>query len=180
MSAPDPSAPGRCFQVEEDFIDLWGSMSSLWGINPTMARLHGLLFITAEPMSMDMLMERLAISRGNVSMNLTKLQEWGLVRRVHKKGDRRDYYDSVRDVWELAVLVAAQRKRRELDPLVGSLRRLRDRLTEEPSPEPLTGDRLGRINGLLTLLGVLEELAQRLFDTPQGLKSTAELVAKSN
>jgi DNA-binding transcriptional regulator GbsR (MarR family) len=180
MPTSEPSQDARRIQVEEEFIDLWGSMSSLWGVNPTMARLHGLLFITAEPMSMDMLMDRLAISRGNVSMNLTKLLEWGLVRRVHKKGDRRDYYESVHDVWELATLVAAQRKRREIDPLAAALRRLRDRLTAEPTEGPadrLTPDRLGRLNELLKLLSVLEDLAQRIFEGPQVLRTAAESLA---
>jgi HTH-type transcriptional regulator, glycine betaine synthesis regulator len=182
MATTEPSPSDRRVQVEEDFIDLWGSMSSLWGVNPTMARLHGLLFITAEAMSMDMLMTRLAVSRGNVSMNLTKLAEWGLVRRVHKKGDRRDYYESVHDVWELVTLVAAQRKRREIDPLLSALRRLRDRLPPAPADGPcgdaLAPDRLNRINGLLALLGVLEDLSQRLFESPQSLRSASELLAR--
>jgi DNA-binding transcriptional regulator GbsR (MarR family) len=146
-----------------------------------MARLHGLLFITAESMSMDMLMDRLAISRGNVSMNLTKLQEWGLVRRVHRKGDRRDYYESVRDVWELVALVAAQRKRREIDPLLSTLRRLHDRLAADPPgppTDPLAPDRLGRIGELLKLLAALDDLSGRLFESPQAFRSAAEFLAK--
>ena len=75
---------------------------------------------------MDDIMARLRISRGNVSMNLSKLVEWGLVRRVHKRGDRRDYYESLRDVWEMFTLVAAQRKRREIDPILNTLRACRE------------------------------------------------------
>src|SRR5271157_2532904 len=104
--------------VEDRFVDLWDTMSSLWGISPTMARIHGLLYITGAALSMDDIMARLAISRGNVSMNLSKLVEWSLVRRVHKRGDRRDYYESLSDVWEMFTLVANQRKRREIDPIL--------------------------------------------------------------
>ena len=71
----------RLAEVERRFVDLWGTMSSLWGINPTMARIHGLLYITGEALTMDDMMERLGISRGNVSMNLTNLVEWGLLQR---------------------------------------------------------------------------------------------------
>src|SRR5207237_9592946 len=92
-----------------------------------------LLYITSAALSMDDIMARLGISRGNVSMNLSKLVEWGLVRRVHKRGDRRDYYESLTDVWEMFTLVANQRKRREIDPVVSMLRRCR----EELSPESL-------------------------------------------
>src|ERR1700694_3922505 len=121
--------------VEQDFVGLWRRMSSLWGVSPTMAEIHGLLYITDAALSMDEIMERLGISRGNVSMNLSKLAEWGLIRRVHRRGDRRDYYESLRDVWEMFTLVAAQRKRREIDPILNTLRRCRAEL----SPETLGG-----------------------------------------
>src|SRR5258708_16588373 len=95
---------------------------------------------------MDDIMARLAISRGNVSMNLSKLGEWGLVRRVHRRGDRKEYYESLSDVWEMFTLVANQRKRREIDPILNTLRRCRDDLAPEstrapplqaPPPQPL-------------------------------------------
>src|SRR5438132_13911233 len=91
----------RLEHVEDQFVELWNNMGSLWGISPTMARIHGMLYITAQALSMDDIMARLAISRGNVSMNLSKLVEWGLVRRVHKRGNRREYYESLSDVWEM-------------------------------------------------------------------------------
>src|SRR5437773_8370748 len=121
----------RLEQVEDRFVDLWDTMSSLWGISPTMARIHGLLYITGAALSMDDIMARLAISRGNVSMNLSKLVEWGLVRRVHKRGDRRDYYESLSEVWEMFTLVAAQRQRREIDPVLTTLCGCRQALTPE-------------------------------------------------
>src|SRR5436853_7754328 len=107
----------RLREVEDEFVGLWRTMSSLWGISPTMARIHGLLYITGASLSMDDIMARLGISRGNVSMNLSKLLEWALVRRVHKRGDRREYFVSISDVWEMFTLVANQRKRREIDPI---------------------------------------------------------------
>ena len=80
----------RLEAVEDQFVELWNNMGSLWGISPTMAEIHGLLYITGAALSMDDIMSRLGISRGNVSMNLSKLVEWGLVKRVHKRCDRRD------------------------------------------------------------------------------------------
>src|SRR5216683_2517872 len=146
--------------VEEEFVGLWRSMSSLWGISPTMAEIHGLLYITGAALSMDDIMERLSISRGNVSMNLSKLAEWGLVRRVHKRGDRRDYYESLSDVWEMFTLVAAQRKRREIDPILNTLRQCKEHL----SPESLGAkavslqaeDRRRRVNDLLSFLTLVD------------------------
>src|SRR6266566_8718100 len=129
MKVTRTELPQRLEEVEDRFVDLWDTMSSLWGISPTMARIHGLLYISGAALSMDDIMARLGISRGNVSMNLSKLLEWGLVRRVHKRGDRRDYYESLKDVWEVFTLVAAQRKRREIDPILNTLRQCRDELS---------------------------------------------------
>src|SRR5438477_5190300 len=131
MKVTKSQLPRRLEEVEDRFVDLWDTMSSLWGISPTMARIHGLLYITGAALSMDDIMARLAISRGNVSMNLSKLVEWGLVRRVHKRGDRRDYYESLSDVWEMFTLVAQQRKRREIDPILTTLRRCKAELSPE-------------------------------------------------
>src|SRR5579884_3323588 len=167
--------------VEDEFVDLWDNMSSLWGISPTMARIHGLLYITGAALSMDEIMDRLVISRGNVSMNLSKLVEWGLVRRVHKRGDRRDYYESLSDVWEMFTLVAAQRKRREIDPILSTLRRCKERLWPEAlgaqADEPAAQERLERVQALLTLLSRMESLAQRFFQSHRSLQAAMELLA---
>jgi DNA-binding transcriptional regulator GbsR (MarR family) len=172
----------RLDEVEDRFVDLWDTMSSLWGISPTMARIHGLLFLTGAALSMDDIMARLAISRGNVSMNLSKLVEWGLVRRVHKRGDRRDYYESLSDVWEMFTLVANQRKRREIDPILTTLRRCKEELSAEQlgplADEPAARERLQRVDDLLTFLTLMDRLAQRFFETHRGLRAAVELLAQ--
>src|SRR5438309_2045524 len=182
MKASKATLPQRLEEVEDRFVDLWDTMSSLWGISPTMARIHGLLYITGQAMSMDDIMARLAISRGNVSMNLSKLVEWGLVRRVHKRGDRRDYYESLADVWEMFTLVANQRKRREIDPILNTLRQCRDELTPEKlgplADEPVAQERFRRVNELLKFLTLMESLAQRFFESHRGLRAAVELLAQ--
>jgi DNA-binding transcriptional regulator GbsR (MarR family) len=169
-------------QVEEDFVGLWRSMSSLWGISPTMAEIHGLLYITGAALSMDDIMARLSISRGNVSMNLSKLAEWGLVRRVHKRGDRRDYYESLSDVWEMFTLVASQRKRREIDPILNTLRECKDRLSPETLGARAEDDQVReqrrRVQDLLSLLSLMDSLSQRFFESHRGLRAALELLAQ--
>lgn len=180
---PDPTdLKGVLAQIEREFVDLWRSMSSLWGISPTMAQIHGLLFITGESLSMDDLMTRLAISRGNVSMNLTRLLEWGLVRRVHRRGDRREYYEALGDVWEMFTHVAAQRKRREIDPMLQSLRATTDHLTEQKLG-PIHNDsrvieRKRRVEDLLAFLGLMDVLAQRFFESNRSLRAALEGLAE--
>jgi DNA-binding transcriptional regulator GbsR (MarR family) len=180
MKATKAEAKKRLEDVEDQFVDLWRTMSSLWGVSPTMAQIHGLLFITGAGLSMDDIMARLTISRGNVSMNLSKLVEWGLVRRVHKRGDRRDYYESLRDIWEMFTLVAAQRKRREIDPILNTLRRCKEQLavdklaSEAASPEAQA--RLQRINDLYSFLTLVDSLAQRFFESHRSLRAAVGLL----
>jgi DNA-binding transcriptional regulator GbsR (MarR family) len=181
---PPSSAARRVQDVEDRFVDLWDTMSSLWGISPTMARIHGLLYLSGEALSMDDIMARLTISRGNVSMNVSKLLEWGLVRRVHKRGDRRDYYESLSDVWEMFTLVANQRKRREIDPILSTLRRCRDDLSPQSLGEAVndssTHERLRRVTDLLDIVTLIEGLAQRFFETNQGLRKAMDLLAEKH
>jgi DNA-binding transcriptional regulator GbsR (MarR family) len=182
MKAAKPALAQRLNEVEDRFVDLWRTMSSLWGVSPTMAQIHGLLYITGQALSMDDIMTRLGISRGNVSMNLTKLVEWGLVRRVHRRGDRRDYYESLSDVWEMFTLVAAQRKRREVDPILNTLRRCREALSPEmigaAAEEPEARDRFRRIDELYSFLAMVDGLAQRFFESHRGLRAALQLLAQ--
>jgi DNA-binding transcriptional regulator GbsR (MarR family) len=182
MKAPKAELSRRLDDVEHEFVGLWRSMSALWGISPTMAEIHGLLFITGAALSMDDIMERLKISRGNVSMNLSKLAEWGLVRRVHKRGDRRDYYESLSDVWEMFTLVAAQRKRREIDPILNTLRQCREHLSPEAlgpgAVDARAQEQRRRVNELLAFLTLVDGLAQRFFGSHLSLRVAVELLAK--
>jgi DNA-binding transcriptional regulator GbsR (MarR family) len=181
MKTAKPHLTKTIEAVEDQFVELWGAMSSLWGISPTMARIHGLLYMSSSALSMDDIMARLAISRGNVSMNLSKLVEWGLVRRVHKKGDRRDYYESLADVWEIFTRVAAQRKRLEIDPILATLRQCRRELSPERlgtlAHSPEAQARYHRVDDLLQFLTLMERLAEKFFTSQGGLREAVELLA---
>ena len=183
MKVAKAELPVRLQEVEDQFVDLWDNMSSLWGISPTMARIHGLLYITGAALSMDDIMSRLVISRGNVSMNLSKLVEWGLVRRIHKRGDRRDYYESLSDVWEMFTMVAAQRKRREIDPILSTLRRCQEQLAPEAlgaeAEQPAADGRRRRVSDLLSILSLIDGLAQRFFESHRSLRTAFEILAQN-
>lgn len=105
------------------FIRRWGEMGGYWGINRTMAELHALLYISAEPLCTDDIMAALQISRGNTSMNIRQLLDWGLVSRVHKKGDRKEYFVAETDVWEMFQTIVRERRRREVEPIIGDIKR---------------------------------------------------------
>lgn len=106
----------------QKFILHWGEMGTRWGINRTVAQAHALLFISPKPLNAEQIAETLSVARSNVSTSLKELQGWGIIRVVHVLGDRRDHFESVKDVWELFRQVLDERKRREIDPTLAILR----------------------------------------------------------
>jgi len=127
---PASPAEQELVTAQDLFIRRWGEMGQTWGINRTMAEIHALLYITARPLCTDDVMERLHISRGNASMSLRALCDWGIVRRMHRRGERREYFESLGDVWEMFSLIAAERKRREMDPVLETIRQCQQMLDE--------------------------------------------------
>jgi DNA-binding transcriptional regulator GbsR (MarR family) len=133
LSAPlatRPQPEQQLITAQDLFIRRWGEMGQTWGINRTMAEIHAFLYVSAQPRCTDDVMERLNISRGNASMSLRALCDWGIVRRLHKRGERREYFESLGDVWEMFSLIAAERKRREMDPVLETIRQCRQMLEE--------------------------------------------------
>lgn len=113
-------------EAREQLIRTWGQLSSQWGINRTMGQIHALLMLAPDPMTADQIIQELAISRGNVSMNLRSLIEWGLVHKVYVTGDRKEYFAAEKDAWKMALQIAKERKRRELEPAIHSLQALQN------------------------------------------------------
>ncbi len=109
-------------EAKEKFIQTWGSLGTLWGINKAMAQIHALLFVAPEPLSMEDIMEELHISRGNTSTNLRALMEWGIVFKTSKSGERKEYFSSEKDVYELARQIGRERSRREIQPTMKMLK----------------------------------------------------------
>jgi DNA-binding transcriptional regulator GbsR (MarR family) len=107
--------------VQQKFILHWGEMGTRWGINRTVAQIHALLFISPQPLNADDIVETLGVARSNVSTSLKELQSWGIVKMVHILGDKRDHFESMKDVWEMFRVVLNERKRREIDPTMQML-----------------------------------------------------------
>jgi HTH-type transcriptional regulator, glycine betaine synthesis regulator len=146
------------------FVEHWGMMARSWGINATMGELFALLYITGNDWTADDLRERLQVSRGNVSMNLRELMAWGVVHKVHRQGQRREFYRAETDVWTLFRRILQERKRRELDPTIVVLQRSVDRTREDPSLAELEP----RIASLRQFFGLIDALATRLLTLESG------------
>jgi DNA-binding transcriptional regulator GbsR (MarR family) len=109
-------------EAKNKFVQTWGALGSQWGINKTMAQIHALLMVSAEPISMEDIMEELQISRGNASINLRDLMNWGIVYKEYKAGERREFYTAEKDLDELAVKISRERSKREIKPALKILK----------------------------------------------------------
>ena len=115
----------QLLEAKKQFVQAWVALGSQWGINKTMAQIHALMMVSTEPLSTEEIMEELSISRGNANMNIRELTDWGLVTKVFKAGERRDYFVGEEEVWKIAKQVAKIRKTRELDPILKLLEQLK-------------------------------------------------------
>ena len=106
----------------QTFVLHFGEMGSRWGINRTVGQIYALLYLSREPLNAEDIVERLGVSRSNVSMGLKELQSWNLVRLQHKPGDRRDYFSTPDDIWLIVRTLVEERKKREIDPTLTLLR----------------------------------------------------------
>ena len=151
--------------VAEKFILHWGEMGTKWGINRTVAQIHALLWIAERPLDAEEIAQTLAVARSNVSTSLRELQGWGIVRVVHVMGDRRDHFESIRDVWELFRVVLDERKKRELDPTLSVLRDCIMQMKPGQADEEHTRQRLSSLLDFLeTMTGWYEQM--RRLPTP--------------
>lgn len=128
--------------VAQKFVIHWGEMGTRWGINRTVAQVHALLFLSKTPLTAEEIQEQLGVARSNVSNSLKELQTWGIIRRVHRMGDRRDHFESLKDVYEMFRLVIEERKKREMDPTLLVLRECLAEADKDKSTDAYTRSRL--------------------------------------
>jgi len=182
---------------QDRFVAIWGEMGSSWGIPRTMAEVHALLFITGEALNTDDIMDRLQISRGSASMAVRALLDWGVVHRVHKRGDRKEYFQAEQDVWQMFRTILRERKRREIDPMLVNLYECRD-LTAQIQPatgrerkDTRDGGRNDRqvsaiarhhrrLDDLLEFIELIDALSDRFISpSGHGLRVAANLLRKA-
>lgn len=145
--------------IDQKFVLHWGEMGTRWGINRTVAQVHALLFLSPKPLNAEEIASALTVARSNVSNSLRELQGWGIVRVAHVLGDRRDHFESVKDVWEIFRIVAEERKRREIDPTLRVLQECVSDLKGAGAANAYTRERLEEmLEFLTTTSGLFEEL----------------------
>jgi len=168
--------------AQDRFIAFWGEMGTRWGVQRSMAEVHALLFISGEPLAAEEIMERLAISRGNVSTTLRQLTEWGLVQRTRARdgrgrGERREYHQAEQDVWKLFYTILRARKRREFDPLIEELGGCR---VAQKGARKSDGHKQHdqKIDELLELCRFFDGLANTVSKSGKGIERASKILAK--
>jgi len=151
--------------VMEKFIVHWGEMGTRWGVNRTVAQIHALLYLSPTPLHAEEISETLGVARSNVSTSLKELMSWGLVKVSHVLGDRRDHFESMKDLWAIFTSVVEERKKREIDPTLTLLRQCQLEAAEDnETPEEIKTRIREMTEFLETLTGWYEQM-QRLPKT---------------
>ena len=126
----------------EKYVLHWGEMGTRWGTNRTVAQIQALLYLSPRPLRADEIVDSLSVARSNVSTSIRELQSYGLVRMTHILGDRRDYFESIHEVWDLFRVIIEQRKQRELNPTLAMLKDCVAEIDTEKETDPVTKQRI--------------------------------------
>ncbi len=149
----------------EKYVLHWGEMGTRWGTNRTVAQIQALLYLSPKPLHADEIVELLSVARSNVSTSIRELQSYGLVRMTHMLGDRRDYFESLHDVWDLFRVIIEQRKQRELNPTLVMLKGCAAEIQDEKETDQLTKD---RIQNMLNFVESTSNWYEQISEIPTG------------
>ena len=155
--------------VTKRFVLHWGEMGTRWGINRTVAQIHALLYLSPKPLTAEQIADTLGVARSNVSTSLRELQNWGIVRVTHVLGDRRDHFESMKDVWEMFRVILDERKKRETDPTLQMLRESVAEAKKSGAADAHTRDRLADMLSFFELMTTWYEQTRRM-PTPAVVK----------
>ncbi|MFB0612874.1 GbsR/MarR family transcriptional regulator [Aurantiacibacter poecillastricola] len=133
----------------EAFILHWGEMGSQWGVNRSVSQVHALLYLSDAPLNAEEICDTLGLARSNVSTALKELQGYGIIRRTHVMGDRRDHFVAETDLWEMLMRITVERKKREIDPTLIVLSDLSARLEDRDDVPPHIAERIGRMHDFM-------------------------------
>ncbi|CUH39581.1 MarR family protein [Jannaschia seosinensis] len=145
--------------LQQEFVLHFGEMGSRWGINRTVGQIYALLFLNETPLNAEQITGALGISRSNTSMGLKELQSWNLVRLRHVPGDRRDYFTTPDDLWEIVRTLVAERRKREIDPTLTKLRELE---MSGPQDDPYAEARIAELREMIEMMTQFHDEMSRL------------------
>jgi DNA-binding transcriptional regulator GbsR (MarR family) len=167
------------FPEIEAFILHWGEMGTHWGVNRSVAQIHALLYLSDRPLHAEEISDSLRLARSNVSTALKELQSYGIVRRSHVAGDRRDHFVAETDLWDMLMRISAERKRREIDPTIAFLAELKQRIALRDNFPLHMRERIGRMHEFIgTLAGWYDQMRRLPKPTLVALMKLGNRVAR--
>jgi DNA-binding transcriptional regulator GbsR (MarR family) len=156
----------------DQFIETWGAMGGSWGVNNSVARVHALLIITDRPWCIDEIVDRLQISKSNVSTSLKELRTWNVIRKIFQAGDRREFYVCEPNAWEMLFNIMRERKRREFDPILANISAACDKAKVNPN-----GIAVDRLLQMKQMLGTFDKLAEMAFRSETQVKTLIKFIS---
>ena len=158
-------------QLVDNFVETWGAMGSSWGVNNSVARIHGLLIITDRAWCIDEIVERLQISKSNVSASLKELRSWNVVRKTLKPGDRKEYFICEPDAWQMLFNIMRQRKQREFDPILAGVSETFSQAKKHPK-----GIAVHRLKQMKSMLDTFNKLANMALASESQVKGMISFI----
>ncbi|MFH0878904.1 MAG: hypothetical protein V2A34_04255 [Lentisphaerota bacterium] len=89
------SAKSDAAAIRQRFVETAGHFTQSLGAGRVLGQVYTQVYFSREPQSLDDLTRDLEISKGSASMAVRQLEQWGALRRVWIKGDRKDYYEAL-------------------------------------------------------------------------------------
>lgn len=102
-------------EARQHFIQGMSRISHFWGFPKAMGAIYGAIYLSAQPISLDELVESVGVTKGAVSTNVRTLERLGMVHRHLTVGDRKDYYTAETDFWKVVRGVLREREQQEFD-----------------------------------------------------------------
>jgi HTH-type transcriptional regulator, glycine betaine synthesis regulator len=152
--SPDAN-PSPQHEAELLAADAIGDIIEHWGFRKVLGRVWTVLFIAAEPLPAAAIGERLSMSAGATSMALTELQRWGVIKRVWRPGERKEFFEAETDFWRMISKVFDERERLIAESVRERLERAAQMLRDSPQG-PLTKASVDRVERLLSFVIVAQ------------------------
>jgi DNA-binding transcriptional regulator GbsR (MarR family) len=110
-------------RLQDHFIEAWAKMATSFAMDRTLGRVHAIIYISIEPIDVDAIAMRLALSRESSELLVKELLSWGLIRAVDD-GSGVARYSAEQDPWSWFLRTVRERHQREFLPLQRSVRQV--------------------------------------------------------
>ena len=172
MTAPvaQRPRPHPLHRAELAVADAVGNLMELWGFRRQLGRIWAVLFLSERPLAAPELCGRLHISTGLLSMSLSELRGWGVVKGVAVPGDRKEHFEAETNIWAMVRRVLAERERQAIqgarEAVEAALQEVKGALSDlDPTVKAQARFRVQRLEQLAQLCRVGQNLLDVLLDS---------------